>query len=216
VSTVQTSTEQRFVLRATDWPCYRAVADAIGERHVRLTYDRGNIEFMTLSHGHERFSNLLGQFIEVLTDELDMPRQSGGSMTLGREVLDRALEPDQCYYIDNEPLVRDKDEIDLETDPPPDLAIDVEISRSSRDRMGIYAAIGVREVWRFDGESLRVYVLRGRRYVAVRRSRYFPRLPLAAVTDFLNRRTEMDETTLVRSFRRWVRDQIARGWRAST
>src|SRR5689334_11793854 len=113
VATVQTPNEQRFLLRNVDWPRYRAFAEALGEAHVRLTYDRGNLEFMTLSHGHERWSKLLGQFIEVLTEELNLPRQSGGSTTFDRADLERGLEPDQCYYLSHEPLVRNKDEIDL-------------------------------------------------------------------------------------------------------
>lgn len=166
---------------------------------------------MTLSHGHERCSSLLGRFVEVTTEELNMPMQSGGSTTFGREELERGLEPDRCYYLENEPLVRDKDEIDLETDPPPDLAIEVDVSRSSLDRMGIYAAIRVPEVWRFDGETLRVFRLNKRgKYAEAARSQHFPFLPLSEVAQFLQRRTEMDETSLVRSFRRWVRGQIAK------
>src|SRR5437867_7161744 len=92
--------EQRFVLRNVDWAQYRAFAAALGEAHVRLTYDRGNLEFRTLSHGHERCSKLLGRLIETLTEELDVPRQSGGSTTFDREDLERGLEPDQCYYLD--------------------------------------------------------------------------------------------------------------------
>jgi Uma2 family endonuclease len=213
MASIQAPTEpQRFLLRDVDWSSYRALADALGERHVRLTYDRGNLEFMTISHGHERWSKLLGQFVEVLTEELNMPRQSGGSTTLNREELERGIESDQCYYLGNEPLVRDKDEIDLTVDPPPDLAIEIDITRSSLNRMGIYAALRVPEVWRFDGTVLRVYRLVGGNYVEVDHSMHFPFVPMAEVQAFLLRRGQTDETTLVKSFRQWVRDQIARGW----
>jgi len=205
---------QRFLLRNLDWSQYRTIADAVGASHVRLAYDRGNLEMMTLSHDHERWSKLIGQFIEVITDELDIPRQSGGSTTFNREDLERGLEPDQCYYLANEPLVRDKTDIDLNVDPPPDLAVEVEISRSAVNRMGIYAAIGVPEVWRFDGEELRVFQLTDAPgYAQADRSRHFPMLPLAEVQRFLRQRGQTDETTLVRSFRNWVREQQARGWK---
>jgi Uma2 family endonuclease len=208
---IESPREQRFVLRNVSWSEYQGFAEMLGERHLRLTFDNGNLEFMTLSHGHERCSSLLGRFVEVITEELDIPLQSGGSTTFGREDLERGLEPDRCYYLENEPLVRDKDEIDLATDPPPDLAIEVDVSRSSLDRMGIYAALRVPEVWRFDGEELHVYGLNKRgKYVEVPRSRHFPFLSLAEVAQFLRRRTEMDETSLVRLFRRWVRGQIAK------
>jgi Uma2 family endonuclease len=198
------------VLRDIDWNGYRSIAESVGESHVRLTYDRGNLEFMTLSHGHERWSGLLGRLIEALTEELDVACQSGGSTTLDREDLERGLEPDRCYYLEHEAAVRDKDQIDLAVDPPPDLAIEVDISRSSLSRMNIYAALGVPEVWRFDGETLRVYRLADQgRYVASEQSPHFPMLPLAEVQAFLLRRNTMDETRLVKSFRAWVRELLA-------
>lgn len=209
VATVEAPKEQRFMLRNVDWSSYRSFADALGESHVRLTYDRGNLELMTLSHGHERLSSLLGRFIEVLTEELDMPCQSGGSTTLNREDVERGLEPDRCYYLEHEAAVRDKDQIDLTIDPPPDLAIEVDISRSSLSRMDIYAALRVPEVWRFDGESLRVYRLSEEgRYHQSAHSPHFPFLPLAEVQPFLLRRNTMDETSLVKAFRQWVRELL--------
>jgi len=216
VSTVDAPQEQRFLMRNIDWSKYRSIADDLGETHVRLTYDRGNLEFMTLSHGRERWSSLLGQFIEVLTDELSMPRQSGGSTTLNREDVERGIEPDKCYYLEHEPEVRDKDQIDLTVDPPPDLAIEVEISRSSLSRMDIYAKLRVPEVWRYDGEVLRVYQLsEDGRYIQVERSPHFPFLPLDEVQTFLVRRNSMDETSLIKAFRQWVRELLARRGDAS-
>jgi Uma2 family endonuclease len=209
--------EQRFVLHNLDWPSYQAIAKALNGHHVRLTYDHGRLEFMTISHGHERCSNLLGRLVETLTEELDIPLQSGGSTTFGREDLDRALEPDQCYYIQHEPAVRDKDEIDLDVDPPPDLAVEIDISRSSLNRLGIYAAMPVPEVWRFDGEKLRVYLLQSDgSYDESSKSSIFPFLQITAVETFLKRRYEMNETQLVRAFRKWVREQIDCNWQSGT
>jgi Uma2 family endonuclease len=209
MSTVDAPREQRFLLRNIDWARYRSIADSFGESHVRLTYDRGNLELMTISLGHEWWSELLGQFIQVLTDELDMPRKSAGSTTLEREDLERALESDRCYYIENEPLVREKHDVDLSVDPPPDLAVEVDVSRSSLNRMRIYAALRVPEVWRFDGETLRVYRLgEDGQYVQAEQSPHFPFLPLAEVQAFLLRRNSMDETRLVKSFRAWVRELL--------
>jgi Uma2 family endonuclease len=213
MSTVDAPREQSFVLRDINWTGYRSIAALVGESHVRLTYDRGNLELMTLSHGHERWSGLLARLIEALTEELDMPCQSGGSTTLNREDLERGIEPDRCYYLEHEAAVRDKDEIDLTVDPPPDLATELDIGRSSLSRMNIYAALGVPEVWRFDGETLRVFQLAENAcYVESKQSPHFPTLPLAEVQVFLLRRNSMDETRLVKSFRAWVRElQAHRG-----
>jgi len=208
---------QRFVLRTADWNSYRAFIDLLGESHVRLTYDRGNLELMTLSHFHEWLSKLIGRLVEALTEELDLPLHSAGSTTLDREDLDRGLEPDQCYYLENEPRVRGRDQIDLRTDPPPDLAIEVEVSRTALNRLSIYAALGIPEVWRFDGETLHVLRLsESGTYEETERSPHFPFLPLSEVIAVIGRRHEMSETSLLRSFRAWVREQIPGGWQLPT
>ncbi len=205
--------EQRFVLHAVDWPTYRAIADAVAERHLRLAYDGENLEFMTVSLLHDLLSRLLGRFLVVLTEELNLLLRSAGSTTLDREDVARGIEPDECFYLDNEPRIRGRTEIDLTTDPPPDLGVEIDVSRSSLNRLAIYSELRIPEVWRYDGERLRIY---GRReaggYDDAERSRYFPKLNPADVAAFLARCNELDENSLVREFRNWVRDQIARGW----
>jgi Uma2 family endonuclease len=196
-----------------DWATYRAISTAIGERHVRLAYDGENLELMSVSRLHDKLSRLLGRFVVVLTEELNLPLDSAGSTTLEREDVERAIEPDECFYIHNEALIRDRDELDLATDPPPDLGVEIDVSRSSLDRLEIYAKLRIPEVWRYDGERLRIYRLRKTgRYDEVQRSRYFPKLNPSNLVSFLLRRSKTDENSLVREFCAWVRDRIARGW----
>ena len=205
---------QRFVFRDADWALYEGISEAVGGRHVRLTYDGWRLELMTLSHRHERSSSLLNRFVNVLTEELNVPCQSGRSTTFKRKDLQKGIEADDCYYLEHEPDVRQKDEIDLDIDPPPDLTIEVEVSRSALDRMAVYAAIKVSEVWRFDGDKIHVHVLGSDgNYEVVERSPHFPFLPMRELEAFLKRRTEIDETQLVKQFRQWVREQIAKGWK---
>jgi Uma2 family endonuclease len=207
----QAPSEQRFLLRAVDWKTYRAISRALEGRHLRLTYDRGNLEFMTISSTHGNYSRLLGRLIFVLAEEYGLPISSFGDMTCDREDLDRGAEPDECFYLENEPRIRGREEIDLTTDPPPELIVEIDISRSSRNRLSIYAAMGVPEVWQFNGETLRVHQ-RGAdgQYAVSDHSRHFPSLPVGELSAFLHRRTQMDEVSLVRSFRAWVRDHLAR------
>ena len=201
--------EQRVVVHGLDWQSYRKIADALGDAHVRLTYSDGSLELGQLSYGHERCRSLIGQFIEALTEELDLPIQSGGSTTLNREDLDRGAEPDRCFYIDNEPLVRGKDEIDLAIDPPPDLVVEVDITRSSRARMKIYSPMAIPEVWRYDGAVLRVLQLDdASEYLETTESRFFPGIPLRNLSEFLAQRSQRDDTRLARSFRQWVREVV--------
>jgi Uma2 family endonuclease len=202
---------QRFVLRSVEWSEYRKISEAFNERHLRITYDRGTLELMTISSAHGRFGRLLARLIGALTEELALSLCSCGDMTCDREDLDRALEPDECFYIANEPLVRDKEKIDLATDPPPDLAVEIEITRSSRNRLGIYAALGVPEVWRFDGERLTMHQrLANGQYAVIERSPQFPFLSATELCKFLQLYTQMEENALVRSFRGWVREQIGK------
>lgn len=204
--------EQRLLLRGVDWPTYRGLMKLLGERHLRLAYDGENLELMTVSLLHDFLSRLLGRFLVVLTEEFGMPIRSAGSATLDREDLQRGLEPDECYYLLNEPVIRDKEEINLDVDPPPDLGMEIDISRSSLNRLAIYAALKVPEVWRFDGQDLFIYRLNNDgEYELADRSRYFPMIPIEEIAVFLRRRHEMDENSLVRLFRDWVREQIAKG-----
>ncbi len=196
---------QRLTIRGLDWDRYRRIAAALTGRHVRLTYAGGNLEFMTISAAHANLSRLLAQFVIVLTEELGLPRRSFGDMTCDREDLDRGLEPDECFYITNEPAVRGRDELDLTVDPPPDLMIEIDLSPPGRNRPAIYAALGVPEVWRYDGATLRAATLSDRRYAPADESRCLPPLRPADLGPFLARRSETDEVTLMREFRAWAR-----------
>jgi Uma2 family endonuclease len=198
--------EQRMRLSSIPWGAYVAFCDGLGDHYLRVTYDRGEMEIMSPSRKHEKGKKRLGQLVEALTQVLDIDIACGGSVTCRNEEMLRALEPDDCYWIAHEPQVRDCDELDLDIDPPPDLAMEIEISRSALDRMGIYAALKVPEIWRWDRETLHVQVLGARgTYRTVKRSKAFPFLPLKEFSAFLTR-TGLSETKLLREFRVWVRD----------
>jgi Uma2 family endonuclease len=198
--------EQRLRLSLVPWQDYVAICDAMGERRLRVTYDQGELEIMSLSRKHERSKKRLALLVETLTDELEIGRDSGGSMTCRNEAMARALEPDDCFWIQNEALVRGRDELDLDVDPPPDLSLEIEISRSMLNRMAIYAALKVPEVWRWNGETLTVHLLGSRgSYRVSKRSKVFPFLPMDEIAAFL-KRTELNDTMLVAAFRRWVRE----------
>jgi len=208
-ATVDSSDEQRFVLRDVDWATYRKIAEALTGRHVRLTYDRGSLEFMTISHLHGNYSGLLARLVNVLTEELELPIRTCRDMTCDRKDLERGLEPDECFYIENEPHIRARTAIDLTVDPPPDLAVEVDLRRSPKSRLDIYAAIGVPEVWRFDGETLRIHQRNAEgQYAVVEHSPHFPFVTGADLVRFIQQRTQVDENRLVRSFRDWVREQL--------
>jgi Uma2 family endonuclease len=198
--------EQRVLLSGITWSTFESLLAETKNHGTRFTYDRGYLEMMSPSREHERFKGLLGRMIETMTVELGIPISSAGSTTLKAEWEERGLEADESYYIASEPRVRGRDKIDLRTDPPPDLAIEVDISSSSLDQLSIYAVLGVPEVWFYDGETLKVYGLQPEgAYAQQSRSPAFPFPPLDEVERFLARRNEADETTWICSYREWVR-----------
>jgi len=198
-----------LMLADASWPIYVRLLAERGQRRYRITYDRGRLERMTLSFEHENVGELIGRFFVILSEELNRPITSAGSTTLKREDLERGLEPDKCFYIHHALQVQGQSDIDLERDPPPDLAVEIDISRSSLNRMGIYAAIKVPEVWRYDGQVLKVYHRRPNgEYEQVNQSLAFPFLDLDKFADFLRQRTVTDESTLGRAFRAWVRAEV--------
>ncbi len=206
-ATERSALDQHFLLHGISWKTYESlVADLRDRSAPRMTYDQGSLELMAPSHVHERYKRLLGQLITFWAVEKKVPIHGGGSTTFRREDLDRGLEPDECFYLRNEPFVRGKDEIDLSLDPPPDLVIEVELSRNSLDKMRIYAALGVGELWRFDGETLSVYELAADgQYQACAGSPQLTDFPVKAVPEWIARAKDTDEGAWARAFIAWIK-----------
>jgi len=215
MSTLRSPPQGRLLLDGVDWKTYTRLLRVFEERpSIRLTYDRGRLEIMSPQRKHERHVDLLGRFVIVLTEELGLPISSGRSTTYRQRRKKRGLEPDNSYWIANEAKVRNKDQIDLTLDPPPDLAHEVDVTKSSLNRMAIYAALAVPEVWREVDDVLSFHVLDvGGKYRESTESLAFPGLRPGDLQAFLAQVGQMDENALVRKFREWVRQRIAAGWK---
>ncbi len=204
--------EERFLLTGISWVTYEALLADLEHGGTRLTYDQGRLELVSPSTDHEEFATLIGRMIETMTLELDIPIRSTRSWTLKRELTRRGVEADESYYVANEPRVRGRRDLTLQRDPPPDLAVEVEISRPWIGKAPIYADLGVPEVWHFDGERLRVELLeQDGTYAESPTSAAFPFLPIGKLEEFLEHRAATDETTWIRRFREWVRQELAQG-----
>ena len=198
----------RVVLQNISWQSYQSlIRDFAQEPAIRLTYDHGTLEIRMPLDPHETFKKLIGRLIEAATEELELEIRSLGSRTCDREDLASGLEPDQCYYIQNEPRVRGVEQIDLTHLPPPDLAVEIDITSSSLNRFVIYKALGVPEIWRYDGNRLEIYVLQDDEYVAQSKSLALPLLAATEILRFLTLRQTMGENALVKQFRQWIRQQ---------
>ena len=206
MATATSQCETRVVLTNVAWDVYRRLASETGRAGTRFTYDRGVLEIMSPSREHERVKRRIGRMIETVTEELNIPIDSAGSTTLTSQLKQKGVEADECYYIASEPKVRGRDDLDLSTDPPPDLAIEIDISATSIDQLGIYSALGVPEVWFCDGSDIEFHVLQSDdTYARQDYSVAFPFLASGDLTRFLALRNDSDETTWIRSFRTWVR-----------
>jgi Uma2 family endonuclease len=197
------------VLEGIDWKTYTRLLRAFeGQRRFRLTYDRGTLEIMSPRLDHEAPASILGRFIDILTEEFNLPCRAGGSVTLRRRRKQRGLEPDRCYWIANASRLLGKTHLDLKVDPPPDLAIEVDVTASSLNRMSIYAALGVPEVWRLSDSGLTFQEFCGGTYHERPNSVAFPQLNAADLVAFATRLGQVDDTTLAREFRQWVRQHL--------
>jgi Uma2 family endonuclease len=200
----------RVLLENISWQTYQSLLkDFEQQPAMRLTYDRGRLEIKMPLDPHESYKKLLGRLVEALTEELGIEVRSLGSRTCDRKDLARGLEPDQCYYIQNEQAVWDKAQIDLAVDPPPDLAIEIDMSSSSLNRLSIYADLGVPEVWRYDGTVLTIYRLEAHNYQPCDRSFAFPQLTASDLKRFLELKKTTRENALIRLFREWIRGNLS-------
>ncbi|WP_026734417.1 Uma2 family endonuclease [Fischerella sp. PCC 9605] len=208
--TTRTLSAQRVVLRNISWQTFETMLADMGEdRASRLTYDRGTLEIITPLLPHEYWNRLIERLIFVLGEELNLEILPAGSTTFKREDLRRVAEPDSSYYIQNEARVRNKSEIDLNSDPPPDLVVEIDLTSSSLDKFQIYASLGVPELWRYDEGVLRIYQLQQGQYVECSDSPTFAQLPLNEITRFLEESQRIGVMGMTRNFRNWVREQLA-------
>jgi len=160
---------------------------------------------------HERPKKIIGRMVEMLAFELNRPMVCFGSTTFRRKDKAKGLEPDECYYFRNEAKMRGRKRLNLRRDPPPELVVEIDITSRSVPREPIYAALGVPEIWRFDGLKLQCLHLIGGVYRERKRSLVFPNLEPAQLKRFIDELATKDDTTIAREFVAWVRKQ---GWRS--
>jgi Uma2 family endonuclease len=199
-----------MVLRRIAWDTYQAlVCDLESQPCQRLTYDCGLLEIWMPLPPHERYKKVLGRVVEIVTEELGIEVCSLGSTTWRRKDLAKGVEPDECYYIQHEPMVRGRVDIDLTVDPPPDLVIEVDMTSVSVPRLPIYQVLGVPEVWRFDGERIKILSLAADEYREIEESLVLPMVKVEALQDFMEQVLRMGETSWAKQVRQWVRQQVA-------
>ncbi len=195
------SAETRTVMENIRWETFVELAEQRHGSVPRMTFDEGVLELMSPRRQHENIGRLIGRLVETYTEVLGIEVQSVASTTFKRKDLQKAFEADESYYIEHAELIRPKEEVDLTIDPPPDLVIEVEITSSAIRKLKLFAAMGVPEVWRHDGELLEMFVLENGQYKPIDSSRVLAGLTAATINLLLDKRFDLGETALIREFR---------------
>lgn len=199
-----------IVWHDVSWEFYEDFLKEFHDRRCPHSYVNGELRITSPSPRHENPKRRIGRLVETLTEELDLWCISLGSTTLKRAFKERGAEPDECYLIGNAEAVTDVNNYDLETDPPPDLVIEIDVTASSLNRLPVYAALGVPEVWVYDGEKLQIGLRRDdEAYDSSETSAAFPMLPMDEFAAWIEKGYEtLNETVWIRSFREWVREKV--------
>jgi Uma2 family endonuclease len=207
MATIRIPRKQRFVMTGEPWRGYQRCLKFFGERrNIRITYDRGVLEVVTLTYEHERAAHILTLLIGAWVEERRVLVRGGGSTTFSRRDLKRGLESDGCYWISNQARLRGVTRVDLQRDPPPDLVVEIDVTNSSLPRMPIYSALGVQEVWRLQGTNLTIHLLQtDGSYLESPVSQALPPLAPTALTKYLALSGQLDDAAVVGQFRAWVR-----------
>lgn len=202
---VHVPSDRTVVLHNVSWETYeRLLRDVSDCSALRMHYDNGTLEIMSPSQEHEELNRSLAYLVEALLTELDWESRSLGSSTFRRADLDRGFEPDSCFYIQSTSRVEGKRKIDLRVDPPPDLLIEVELTRSAVEKLATYAEVGVPEVWRCDGTSVSILRLASGGYERIDASRCFPFLTAEKLSELLREGMQSRCSRWLESIRSWL------------
>jgi Uma2 family endonuclease len=200
----------QLLIKDVSWEMYEEILNDLGEsRRSRINYSRGILEIMAPLPEHEDDKVIIGDFVKVFLEELDKEFRSLGSTTFKSQEMEEGIEADDCFYIENEAKIRGKKRLDLTVDPPPDLAIEIDLT--SRTKLNNYRRLGVKELWRFNGKKLEINLLRNGEYIESKISPNLGNLPLAEVIpEYLATSKSEGRNSTMKKFRSWVKDEIKR------
>lgn len=196
-----------ILIHDLSWQEFENILEELGEhRSARVAYDNGTLEIMTPLPEHEADKEMIGDLLKALLEELDIEFLSLGSTTFKNPKMLKGIEPDQCFYIQNEAAIRGKKRLDLSIDPPPDLAIEIDVT--SRTHPDTYAALGVPELWRRTVTQIQVNILSNGQYLAAQTSSVFPFQIQDVIPQYIEMGQSAGRNKAMKAFRQWVQEQI--------
>ncbi len=204
--TVAKNRADRVMLYDISWQQFENLLKDLGEhRAARLAYDRTTLEIMTPLPEHEHYKEVISIAVQDIAEELAIDYESYGSTTWKRESRMAGVESDNCFYFQNEATVRGRLDLDLKQDPPPDLAIEIDITNKSLNRFPIYARLGVPELWCYDSDELKIYLLQNGEYVESENSLVFPTLAIRYLPKLIEQNRADGRRAIRQAVREWVR-----------
>jgi Uma2 family endonuclease len=196
-----------LVFPQVSWEEYESLLEDLVDRPgLRVSYDEGRVEIMSPLSEHEDYKEFVSHLARVLSEEFNIPLEPRGSTTWKRRKLRKGAEPDTCFYVTNAYRIIGKRIIDLESDPPPDIVVEIDTTNESMSKFSIYAALGVPEIWHYDGKRVQMYAWTSElEYVTTPASRFFPSLTDSVLYEALEASKTQGHTEALRAFRQRVR-----------
>lgn len=196
----------RVILHNISWQQFENLLIDLGEsRTARVAYDNGILEIMTPLPEHEYYKEVLGDAIKEIAEVLERDYESLGSTIWKREIEQAGVEPDNCFYFQNEAEIRGKLDFDLSQDPPPDLVLEIDVTSKSLNRFPIYARLGVPEIWCYDAGELKIYQRGNEEYIEVEISSVFPTLPIQEIPQLIEQYRPQGRRAIRRAVRDWAK-----------
>jgi Uma2 family endonuclease len=196
----------RVLLHNVSWEQYEKLLEDLGDRRsTRIVYDNGTLEIMTPLPEHEYFKEVISIALQDAAEALEVDYESYGSTTWRQQIKQAGAEPDNCFYFQNEALVRGRLDLDLSRgDPPPDLVLEIDVTHKSLDRFPIYARLGVPELWCYAAGELRMYALQDGEYGEVQVSLVLPQLPIRELPQLIESYRSLGRRALRKAVREWA------------
>jgi Uma2 family endonuclease len=191
-----------LVIHDFDWVGYEHLLDAMGDRaHFRVSFDHGRLEVLSRGTPHEEYARLMDLIVFAFCESCNLNVRCFGQATWKKQSVSTGLEPDACYYVKSAELIRGGNNITLESDPPPDIAVEIDLTRSSLRKLSIYGALKIPEVWRYDGNAVHIYALTENKYSDISESNLLPGLTSRMLAEVLEACKTGQTIDVIKAFR---------------
>src|SRR5262245_3188557 len=201
--------DTEVIFHGATWEEYEELLDLVGEAAgLRISYNNGTLKVMSLSPEHEKYVRFIERLISTLSLRLRINIVSFGSAMMRKRRDAKGNEPDACFYIQTAAMIGNRIELDFSIDPPPDMVVEVDIHHDSTNNDAIYAALGVTEIWRYDGWAATIFHLKGDNYVEAETSHALPMITSAILTEYVARMRQEGEFAAIIAFDEWLQSLL--------